>query len=87
MGTVQVRRWTRQEYDRMVEAGVFAPGERAELIEEEVLARTPQGSLHVTAVLLAEEALRVAFDAGSDGHDQTPLALRNFPMDRTGACH
>ncbi len=55
---VQVRHWTRQEYDRMVEAGVFAPGERAEMIEEEVLAMTPQGSLHVRAVLLIEEALR-----------------------------
>src|SRR5213593_4412381 len=60
MEALQVRRWTRQEYDRMVEAGVLAPGERAELIDGEVLATTPQGSVHATAVLLVEEALRAS---------------------------
>ncbi len=75
MGTVQVHRWTRQEYDRMVEAGVFAPGERVELIDGEVLAMTPQGSLHATAVRLVEEALRTAFGGGHDVRVQMPLAL------------
>ena len=59
----------------MVEAGVLAPGERAELIDGEVLAMTPQGSLHATAVRLAEEALRAAFGAGYDVRVQMPLAL------------
>ncbi len=40
----------------------------------------------MTAVRLVEEALRVAFGAGSDLCDQTPMALRNFPMDRMAAC-
>jgi Uma2 family endonuclease len=75
MGTVLVRRWTRQEYDRMVEAGVFPPGERVELIDGEVLAMTPQGSAHATALLLAEDALRKAFDAGTHVRVQLPLAL------------
>jgi len=59
----------------MVEAGVLAPGERAELIDGEVLAMPPQGSLHATAVRLAEEALRAAFGAGYDIRVQMPLAL------------
>src|SRR2546427_8189165 len=75
MDALQVRRWTRQEYDRMVEAGVLAPGERAELIDGEVLAMTPQGSLHATAVVLVEEALRAAFAAGDVIRVQMPLAL------------
>src|SRR2546427_12045120 len=75
MDALQVRRWTRQEYDRMVEAGVLAPGERAELIDGEVLAMTPQGSLHATAVVLVEEALRAAFAAGDVIRGQMPLAL------------
>ncbi len=75
MGTVQVRRWTREEYDRMVEAGVFAPGERVELIDGEVLAVTPEGSEHTTAVLLIEEALRAAFAGGYTVRVQMPLAL------------
>src|SRR5437879_6341841 len=32
MSPLQVRRWTRQEYDRMAEAGVLAPGKRAETL-------------------------------------------------------
>src|SRR2546427_6017806 len=75
MDALQVRRWTRQEYDRMVEAGVLAPGKRAELIDGEVLAMTPQGSLHATAVVLVEEALRAAFAAGYAIKGQMPLAL------------
>lgn len=75
MGTVLIRRWTRQEYDKMVEAGVFSPGERVELVDGEVLAMTPQGSVHVTAVRLTEDVLRLAFGAGFDVRVQMPLAL------------
>ena len=75
MSTVLVRRWTRPEYERMVEAGVFPPGERAELIDGEVLQMTPQGSVHATAVRLAEDLLRIAFGPGHDVRVQMPLAL------------
>ena len=75
MGTVAVRRWTRQQYEKMVEGGIFPPGERAELIDGEILAMTPQGSAHATAVRLTEEALRSAFGPGCDVRVQMPLAL------------
>jgi Uma2 family endonuclease len=75
MSTVLVRRWTRQEYERMVDAGVFPPGERVELIDGEVLKMTPQGSVHATAVRLTEDLLRAAFGPGHDVRVQMPLAL------------
>ena len=75
MGSISVRRWTRAEYDRMVEGGIFAPGERVELIDGEVLAMTPQGSAHATAVRLIEDALRAAFGSGFDVRGQFPLSL------------
>jgi Uma2 family endonuclease len=75
MSTVLVRRWTRQEYERMAEAGVLRPGERVELIDGEVLAMTPQGSVHATALLLAEEALRSAFGETTHVRVQMPLVL------------
>ena len=53
--------WTRMEYDRMVEAGVFPPDSRLELIEGEIVDMTPQGSGHVTAVHLIAEVLRNVF--------------------------
>src|SRR2546428_944038 len=59
----------------MVEAVFVAPGDRAGLTVGDVLAMPPQGSLHATAVRLAEEALRAAFGAGYDVRVQMPLAL------------
>lgn len=56
-------------------AGVFPPGERVELVDGEVLAKSAQGSAHATAVRLTEDALRVAFGAGHDIRVQMPLAL------------
>ena len=59
----------------MVAAGVFAPGERVELVDGEVLAMPAQGSQHATAVQLIEEALRAAFGRGYAVRVQMPLAL------------
>ena len=67
-------RMRRAEYDRAVEAGVFAPGARLELIDGEILTMTPQGSRHATGVGLVSEALRGAFAAGFHARVQCPLA-------------
>ena len=75
MSVVQARRWTRQEYDRMIEAGLLTPEDRVELIEGEILAMTPQGSAHATGVSLAQEALRAAFGPRVYVRVQLPLAL------------
>jgi Uma2 family endonuclease len=75
MRAVRPHLWTREEYDRMIEAGVFAPDERLELVEGEILQMVPQGSFHATAVRLVEDALRRAFGAGFEVRTQLPLAL------------
>lgn len=58
----------------MVEAGVFGPGDRIELLDGEILEVSPQGSRHATAIRLVEEALRVA-STGFDVRSQLPIAL------------
>jgi Uma2 family endonuclease len=75
LSTIQTRRWTRLEYEKMGDAGVFLPGERVELIDGEILEVTPQKSRHATAVTLAGDALRVAFGSGFQVRIQLPLAL------------
>ncbi|GMQ76510.1 MAG: Uma2 family endonuclease [Gammaproteobacteria bacterium] len=77
MATTAVRPhlWTRNEYDRMIEAGIFHPESHLELIEGEVLTMTPQGSRHMTAIRLVETALREVFSIGHDVRTQAPLAL------------
>jgi Uma2 family endonuclease len=75
MKAIEIRRWTRSEYERMIATGLFAPGERVELVDGEILTATPQGSLHATSVRLTEDVLRAAFGPGFDVRAQLPLAL------------
>ena len=78
MGTVQLRRWTRQEYEQLLEAGVLRSDERVELIEGEIIEVPPQHSRHATGVRLAEDALRAIFRPGFDVRAQLPLALGQY---------
>ena len=68
-------RWNRAAYDRAVEAGVFGPEDRIELIDGEIVAMTPQGSRHAAAVITIARALERAFGDGCHVRPQTPLAL------------
>ena len=45
---IRTRRWSRVEYDRLIEKGLFEPGERLELISGALVVREPQGSAHAT---------------------------------------
>jgi Uma2 family endonuclease len=71
----QPRRWTREEYDRMVEAGILGPEDRVELIEGEILTMSPQKSPHATGVQLAGDVLQEVFGQGFVVRRQLPLAL------------
>ena len=75
MPPVSTKRWTRLEYERLVELGAFQPGERLELVGGDLLVREPQHGPHATAVGLVEDALRAAFDAGWVVRVQMPVAL------------
>jgi hypothetical protein len=46
----RLRRWKRVEYGRLIELGVFRPGERLELIDGLLVVREPHGSRHVAAI-------------------------------------
>ena len=72
---IRTRQWTRAEYDRLIEIGVFRPGDPVELLGGELIVAEPQSSPHYTAVCLAEEALRSAFGAGWLIRTQGPIAL------------
>ena len=72
---MRTRRWKRVEYDRLIEAGFFRPGDPVELLGGQLIVAEPQGSGHFAAVRAAEEALRAAFGRGWDVRGQGPLAL------------
>lgn len=72
---IPTRRFTRLEYERLIELDFFQPGERLELIDGLLVLREPQKSRHATAVQLVQQALARTF--GPDWHvrSQLPVAL------------
>lgn len=73
--TVPTKRWTRLEYDRLIEKGVFGTEDRIELLGGALVVREPQGGPHAMGIRMAEEALRRVFSAGWDVRGQLPVAL------------
>jgi len=73
--TIQNRRWSREEYDRLIAGGMFHPEERLELIEGEIVQMSPQGSQHATGVTLVENTLRTVFGKNYVVRVQMPLAI------------
>jgi Uma2 family endonuclease len=73
--TVRLRKWTREEYGRLLAQGILGEDDRVQLIEGEIVEVSPQNAPHATAVCLLEEALRRAFGSGFTVRVQLPLAL------------
>lgn len=75
MSPIPTRRWTRVEYERMIDRGIFRDGERLELVDGLLVVKEPQGDPHAHAVDLVTAALRQAFGAGWLLRLHAPLAL------------
>lgn len=75
MAIPEIRRWTREDYERMAEQGYFRPDERVELVDGIIFEMTPQNSWHASAIQAAQEALHPAFRKGYCLRIQMPLAL------------
>jgi hypothetical protein len=71
----RTRRWTRTEYDRLIQLGIFQPGEHLELLAGDLVVAEPIGSLHSAAVGLTADALRACFGGGWLVRVQMPIAL------------
>jgi len=69
------KRWTRIEYDRLIDKGVFGPKDRIELLGGLLVVREPQGGPHAMGIRMVEEALRGVFASGWDVRGQLPVAL------------
>ena len=73
--TEMLRRWTRDEYDRLVHLGAFHAGERLELIDGFLVLREPQGARHAAGIRRVLAALRHALGSEWQIDSQLPLAL------------
>lgn len=71
----EIHRWNRDVYDRAVEAGVFGPDDRMELIEGELVMTAPHGSRHATAIRLVDRVLTRVVGEDCIVQCQLPLAI------------
>jgi Uma2 family endonuclease len=70
-----LRLWTREEYERLVEQGFFDPEERLELVDGVIREMSPQSRRHARGVLLIHSALSPLFLEGFHFQIQMPMAL------------
>ena len=71
----RTRHWTRVEYERLIELGMFQPGERLELLDGLLVVREPHGNRHAAAIRRVLAALRRALGDAWQIDSQLPVAL------------
>ncbi len=70
-----LHRWTRHEYERLINHGFLDEDDPIELLDGLLLVKEPQHSQHRTAVLLVAKALERAFGEGWFVQTQSPIVL------------
>lgn len=72
---VQTKRWTRWEYNRMAEAGIFSPHDRVQLIDGDIVTMTPQNSPHAVAIGKTQRLIERLFEPNVWVRVQMPLII------------
>ncbi len=70
-----LHRWTRHEYERLIDHGFLGEDDPIELLDGLLLVKEPQHSPHRTSVLLVAKALERAFREGWFVQTQSPIIL------------
>lgn len=73
--TLPRRKFTREEYYRMAEAGILREDERTELIEGEIVTIPPASPEHAAQTMALYERVRWLFSRGYHVRVQSPLAF------------
>jgi hypothetical protein len=73
--TPRARRWSRVEYDRLIDLGIFEPCERLELLDGLLMVREPLGSRHAAVIRRVLAALHRALGDTWQIDSQLPIAL------------
>ena len=72
---LKLHRWTRVEYEHLVEKGAFGPEDQFELLDGLLVVREPQGNRHAVTVGLVRAVLERAFGKGYVVREEKPVAL------------
>jgi Uma2 family endonuclease len=72
------KRFTVDEYYRMADAGILAPGDRVELIDGEIIQMSPIGTRHLGCVNATTEIFISVFKGRAVISGQNPVQLSDF---------
>ena len=72
---IRLKKWTRQEWHRLIDLGVLSEDDRLELLDGDIVEMTPQSELNAGTVRLCADTLRRAFGDGYVVSSQLPIAL------------
>lgn len=75
MADYETRRFSRLEYEKLIELGVFQPGEAIELLGGDLVVAEPQGAARYTAIVRTARALQAAFGPTWYVRMQGPIGL------------
>src|SRR5438552_11325200 len=81
-----LRRWTRREYERLIDHGFLDEDEPIELLDGVLLVKEPQSSPHRPAVLLVAKTLERAFGDGWFVQVQSPIGLDGLSEPEPDVC-
>src|SRR5262245_61253803 len=70
-----LRNFSRRSHETMIGAGIIGEDEHVELIGGRIIAMSPEGPAHASAIDLCAEAFRRVFGAGHTVRVQHPLAV------------
>jgi Uma2 family endonuclease len=71
----RTRRFSRAEYDRLIELGLFDEDEHIELIGGQWMVMEPKGAPHYTATRKTAKVMEAAFGPGWDVRPEGPIGL------------
>ena len=84
--SVQLAKFTVEQYHRMIEAGVFPPEYRAELIEGEIIEMSPIGPRHASCVSRLTQMLTLLLQRAAIVWVQNPIQLDDLSEPEPGVC-
>lgn len=73
--SVSLRRWTRSEFESLIEHGIIGPEDHVELIGGDIIEMTPQKGPHAMAVGFGQDALLRVIGGQFHLRVQLPLSL------------
>jgi hypothetical protein len=71
----ETRRWTRREYDRLIDLGILGEDEPIELVDGHMVVREPKVPPRAATIQITADILRRAFGKGWEVRSFAPLAL------------